>query len=274
MEIQEDRKRESGRYIEFRNLVRSALGYRKIRGDPATRRAVKQISSYFDISAEDVLLGREPGQMPEIDSKALENIVGELNGSCYLDSTRKQFKNDGSSFDNKVLDLLELIVNANKKIAPNDPDVYYFSAIFKFEHKRFEEALMDIDKCIKLDSENTLNYFCRATIKHNLDRDEEAIVDLDKAIELDPKEQWIYFSRGIALENQGHPVKAKQDYRTVLKLSGEIPSEKLEESDIMCFVRSTRRLRRLGPKKDRVTLKEKMKQRIAKYKQANQEKED
>ena len=196
MVVIDERTREARRYGQFADFVRTALGYDQIKGDPAGRKAVKQVSSYFDIAEEDVFLGREPGQMSAIDSQGLETIADALKETCYLKTISNTISDKKTPFDKTLSGLLRNVVDAQIKVEPNNTFGYNWSGCLHIKKKEYEEAIVDLDKAIELDPEDSALYNNRGYGKMKLDRFEEAIADLDKAIELDPKLRDAYNNRG------------------------------------------------------------------------------
>lgn len=58
--------------------------------------------------------------------------------------------------------------------------------------ERYEEAIADYTKLIKLNSEDKEAYYLRGSVKQELKRNQEAIEDFDKAIELTPNYAKVY----------------------------------------------------------------------------------
>jgi tetratricopeptide (TPR) repeat protein len=73
----------------------------------------------------------------------------------------------------------------------------------RVESSTYEEAVNDLERIKKLKSllPPQRYYYLKATLLKRLDRFEEALVELDKCIELDPKEYSYYVDKGNVLDN-------------------------------------------------------------------------
>jgi Flp pilus assembly protein TadD len=82
---------------------------------------------------------------------------------------------------------------------------YHESAIEKSEKKQdYRAALVDIDKAIQLDYNNSSFYDFRAVLKSDKLKDfKGALMDLDKLIQLNPKKAVLYNNRGFLMSAAG-----------------------------------------------------------------------
>ena len=68
--------------------------------------------------------------------------------------------------------------------------------------EKFNEALLNLIKCINLNNNFSDAYFQKSICLCKLNRKEEAILDLEKAIELNPFNFEYYYNKGkILMEN-------------------------------------------------------------------------
>ncbi len=79
----------------------------------------------------------------------------------------------------------------------NDQDYknYLETGISKTNEGKFQEALEDLEKAIKLNPNSALGYFSKGIVFHNLSQLQAALENYTKAIEIDPKMIDAYYNR-------------------------------------------------------------------------------
>ena len=267
--IPEAVSKEAGRYFDFAGYVASGLGNRSLRENRKSRALLTTLSAYFDSQGERVLAGEQPEQLPNIQQDGIDAVVQRLEETCFQNSDLfdRARHDQRTGFDTAINQLEIALYDSRISANPKDAIAYHNRGYAKNSLGRHEEALPDFDKAIELDPKCKSAYNNRGYAKNSLGRHEEAITDLDKAIELDPKSAHSYSWRAGIFEKQNHSVKAESDYRTALRLLNEIPALELNKNNIRHLVKSTRGLRRIGPKNERVSLKQSLKARIREYRE-------
>ncbi|AEM20745.1 TPR domain-containing protein [Brachyspira intermedia PWS/A] len=84
---------------------------------------------------------------------------------------------------------------------------------------RYEEAIEDFNRAIKLDPNNSDAYLNRGISKSDLGNDKEAIEDFNRAIELEPDNSDAYLNRGISKSDLGNDKEAIEDYNKSIELN-------------------------------------------------------
>lgn len=85
-------------------------------------------------------------------------------------------------------------------------------ALTKAKLGRMDEATSDVEKWLKLDSNQSMAWFLRGVLELWQGKNAEAISDLDKALQLAPDNAQIRALRGIARLNSGQGDAAEQDF--------------------------------------------------------------
>lgn len=96
---------------------------------------------------------------------------------------------------------------------------YYNRGIAKMELGRFQDAIADYDRAIKIMPDFALAYNNRGVAKYELGRFEDAIADYNKAIKIMPDFAPAYYNRGAAKEKLGDKEGAKEDMKMYRQLS-------------------------------------------------------
>lgn len=94
----------------------------------------------------------------------------------------------------------------NKTISlyPNFVTAYYNRAILYFEKGEYDKALLDLNKCIKIEQSQPDYYFKRSLIYRELGDKEKEIRDLETVIRLKPDFSDAYFRMGMIYFNSGN----------------------------------------------------------------------
>jgi hypothetical protein len=94
---------------------------------------------------------------------------------------------------------------------------------------KYEDAIKDYTRAIKLDSKNAQFYYNRGVAYINLEKYDLAIADFTKAIEIDPTDAKNYVARGIAYRVNGQKDMAIADFTVAIGFS--------TNSDLTAFAR-------------------------------------
>ena len=105
------------------------------------------------------------------------------------------------------------------KLKPNSAFLHYSRGIAKAELDQYEDAIADFDKAIRQKIDNTFAYLDRGIAKAELDQYEDAIADFDKAIRLNPSDVDSYRNRGIAKAELDRYEDAIADFNEAIRLN-------------------------------------------------------
>ena len=119
-----------------------------------------------------------------------------------------------SSFEDAIIDFDKAIA-----LDSRNATAFYNRGTSKAGLGLHEAAISDFDKAINLDSKQTVAYYSRGNSKVSLNRRREAIVDYDKAIGLDPTFGAAYQNRGACMLALGRHEEAVRDLKAALDLA-------------------------------------------------------
>ena len=102
--------------------------------------------------------------------------------------------------------------------------------------KRFEEALSDLNKAIKLNSAYKETYANRGEVHRNLENFRQALDDFNQAIYLSPNYIWALIQRGVVNRFLGRYTEALQDFRKVVEISPSI--SQANDEIAYCFMKT------------------------------------
>lgn len=130
-------------------------------------------------------------------------------------------KIEKKEFDGAIRDFNEAILNANP-LPDNVKSGLHLSRGRAYEGKGdLDKALADLNKAIKLQSNNVFAYQNRAHLHEKRKEPDEAVADYSKAIKLNPKFPYAYKGRGMVLLSQGKDAEAEADFAKYLQLFPE-----------------------------------------------------
>ncbi len=86
------------------------------------------------------------------------------------------------------------------------------NAIKKIYENNFEEAIELLNESIKLKNDFEVSYFYRAVAYHSLEKYDEAILDYTKSIKLNPKMTDAYYNRAKIIIENPNSTKEKLEY--------------------------------------------------------------
>jgi serine/threonine protein kinase len=150
---------------------------------------------------------------------------------AYLD--RARFKSSKYKFSDSYLQpylLKEILADYDKAVEldPESVDIYKSRAFDSYHNlERYQEAIYDYDKIIKLTSNSRLinnSYEGRGNANHALGRYQEAINDYSRVIQLDPNNSYAYLARGHAESSLKKYQEAMSDYNKSLETYPEYAS--------------------------------------------------
>ncbi|CAD8187632.1 unnamed protein product [Paramecium octaurelia] len=87
-----------------------------------------------------------------------------------------------------------------------------------YESGRIDEALLEYDKALILNPNNSLVYHNRGILYYNMEKNQEALLDYNKAIELNPQDSKIYNNRGNLYQDLGRQEDAINDFNQAINL--------------------------------------------------------
>jgi len=108
---------------------------------------------------------------------------------------------------------------------PDEPELYYWSAVIKTHMKDDKGALVDFDKAVELNPEDSNVYVMRGITKNELGDDKGALADFDQAIKLNPKNSSAYSMRACVKIGTGDLQSANDDLETANKLFDDTQKE-------------------------------------------------
>lgn len=128
----------------------------------------------------------------------------------------------------EAIDLLTHLVNGN-----GDDKLSLFargSAYLKLD--KLEEAVIDFDKSLEIDSNYARAYHLRGLAKVGMGNQKEALENFNRAIELDPEYGAAYYSRATLHTQMGNEDLAVEDAEMVTHLTNKSVEEFANESNI------------------------------------------
>ena len=209
------------------------VGKKNYKGKPVYKE-VQQIigmeNTYIHIyGKEQSFPNRKMGHITLVDTE-IKNLNSKLNKINKLANIKENAKGklvtDSDDYYNRGIEKRKLglykeaILDYDKAINldPNNSAVYNSRGIAKANLKLYKEAILDYDKAIELDPNNSEDYYNRAIAKDDLGLYKEAILDYDNAINLDPNDSDAYYNRGIAKANLKLYKEAILDYDKAIEL--------------------------------------------------------
>lgn len=106
---------------------------------------------------------------------------------------------------------------------------YYMRAWARYHLGERFGALLDCDRAVELDPNNSNAYWYRGRIKSDLGNQFDAISDYNIAIQIDPGHGEAYLSRALAKEKLGHSNAAADDFDRATELADKVRNTKLKD---------------------------------------------
>ena len=146
-------------------------------------------------------------------------LLGFLNPVFANDLEKFQMISEiGTLANNKnYIQALDKCLDALKKY-PDEPELYYWSAVIKSRTGNNEDAVLDYDKAIKLKPDNSSIYVMRGVAKSDLGDNSGAIADFDEAIKINPKDTSAYIMRACVKIQMGDIQGAGDDFEASNKI--------------------------------------------------------
>ena len=134
------------------------------------------------------------------------------------DETEEQFKAGREAVENQDYESAEQIFT--ELIAEDDADynAYNNRAIARYQQKKYNEALLDVNKALSLNDEDEDLYITRANIYYDMGDLEKAKVDLEKLITEGSKNPYVYYLFGSIKLNKKDFAGAEADLKKALEL--------------------------------------------------------
>ncbi|ARM76836.1 tetratricopeptide repeat protein [Acidianus manzaensis] len=168
-----------------------------------------------------------------------EEGLKELNKALELDPNNHVYLNMKNSITrerkNRIIsrissgNYLEVLeeIQKEKKIDPNDPFLYYYSALSLLKLGKFSEALKEIDKAISLSNKSEYHQLA-SVILENLGELDEALKEIDKAIKINPYDDINYYTYAHLLFKKGLMKEAMIQYGRFIEMTSK--EELLDEA--------------------------------------------
>lgn len=94
---------------------------------------------------------------------------------------------------------------------PQEPELYYWSAVIKSRLGYNPEAVLDFDKAIELNPDNSSLYVMRGISKSELGNNTGALEDFDQALKVNPNDGSAYSMRACVKVEMGDLQGANED---------------------------------------------------------------
>ena len=114
--------------------------------------------------------------------------------------------------DMRIEACTSLIANAQNANTAEKTTIYNLRGIGYAAKGQYEQAILDHDEAIRIDSSNAESYNYRARANTMLGRNEQALVDYNEAIHLNPKNSRFYSGRGLMYAAINDFARAILDY--------------------------------------------------------------
>lgn len=112
-------------------------------------------------------------------------------------------------------------INFCIKQEENNPEYFFFRARVNSRLGNFDASLQDFDSLLQLDPFNPTYISDRAVVLHLLKRNEEAMYEFDRALNLEPNNPYRYSSRAYFKDRIGDLKGAIEDYEKAIELDPE-----------------------------------------------------
>jgi tetratricopeptide (TPR) repeat protein/putative intracellular protease/amidase len=107
---------------------------------------------------------------------------------------------------------------------PTNTGIIFFKAFIEGEYGHNEEALIDIDRLIKIQPDTALNYIAKGQTLYSMEKYEESFNSFDKATSLDPKRPDVWGMKAGALAKMGKFDEAIVSVTKGLELAPDDPT--------------------------------------------------
>lgn len=108
---------------------------------------------------------------------------------------------------------------------PDEPELYYWSAVIKTHMNDNAAALVDFNKAVELNPEDSNVYVMRGITRNELGDDIGALADFDMAIKINPKNSSAYSMRACLKIAKGDLQSANEDLEIANELFDDIQQE-------------------------------------------------
>jgi tetratricopeptide (TPR) repeat protein len=138
--------------------------------------------------------------------------------------------------DKEALADLNRAVELNNRVA----DVFYHRGYANLALNNFDDSIKDFTRAIEMEfSLIGWAYHGRGTTLMKKGLMQEAIIDFNKALELNSEIVWAYFNRGLAKVYLGNEAEAQADLDTVLKMQPDLRRQVVEKVALARYLRRT-----------------------------------
>jgi tetratricopeptide (TPR) repeat protein len=111
------------------------------------------------------------------------------------------------------------------KLYPKNTGIIFFKAFLEAEYGHNEEALIDIDKLIKIQPDTALNYIGKGQTLYSMEKYEESFKAFDMATSMDPKRPDVWGMKAGALAKMGKFDDAIVSANKGLELAPDNPTD-------------------------------------------------
>jgi len=154
------------------------------------------------------------------EQKDFENSIKAYSTSLELNEYAGAYYNRGLAYA-KQQRYNEAIKDFDKAIKLNSDyaEAYVGRGLAYAEQQKYDKAIEDYNKAIKLNPDDAKAYYNRGLAYVELGEHERAIKDFDKAIKLNSDDAKAYYNRGIAYAGLGEYNRAIEDFNKAIKLN-------------------------------------------------------
>ncbi|OGL42117.1 MAG: hypothetical protein A3C43_08625 [Candidatus Schekmanbacteria bacterium RIFCSPHIGHO2_02_FULL_38_11] len=114
--------------------------------------------------------------------------------------------------------LVIFLSNAN---SANDSELYFSKGLLAFDEGRFDEAAIEFEKALQIDSENPNILFQLGKTYNRLKSFDESVEPLEKALKINPQIKGINYESGVAYFNTGEFEKALNEFDITIEKEPE-----------------------------------------------------
>ena len=128
-------------------------------------------------------------------------------------NARELYRKGLEHLDKGEIDPAHELFSKALELEPDHPEIIGDMAVVYFHQRRYELAIIFLNRAQELDPHNGYRYSSRAYVKDKLGDVEGAIADYKKAVEIDPEDAISYNNLGMAEERLGYIERAKANFK-------------------------------------------------------------
>src|SRR5215831_4798427 len=127
---------------------------------------------------------------------------------------KEPFPGDTSNYQSIRIKILKTTDSIQK--TPTDADLYFNRSTLYFDIEQWNNAKLDLDTAIAINSHYFGYYYQRGYMKYKLEKWSEAYEDFDKTIKMYPRYEFAYLNRGMVCTELRLWDLADRDFRQAL----------------------------------------------------------